>query len=93
MVIYWFNKLYWQVKARQISAGPYKNMIAIEALITYCLNKDHAYADYPFGPDPVCIKVKGKIFAEIYMSTESCKITPKCDPVILASNPIAIPYG
>lgn len=57
-------------------------MIAPEALIAYCLRKHQAYADFPFGPEPVCIKVKGKIFAEIYSRPGNYKITLKCDPLL-----------
>ena len=57
-------------------------MIAPEELIGYCLRKSQAYEDYPFGPQPVCIKVKGKIFAEIYSGPGNYKITLKCDPLL-----------
>lgn len=43
-------------------------------LKTYCLTKPKAYEDHPFGDWPVCIKVHGKIFAQIYPD----KITLKC---------------
>jgi predicted DNA-binding protein (MmcQ/YjbR family) len=57
-------------------------MITPEDLIAYCLTKNQAYTDYPFGPEPVCIKVKGKIFAEIYSGPGNYKITLKCDPLL-----------
>ncbi len=57
-------------------------MIAPDDLIAYCLKKNQAYTDYPFGPEPVCIKVKGKIFAEIYARSDNYKITLKCDPLL-----------
>lgn len=57
-------------------------MITPDALAAYCLNKHQAYADYPFGPEPVCVKVKGKIFAEIYTKPDNYKITLKCDPLL-----------
>lgn len=59
-----------------------KNMIAPDDLIAYCLKKNQAYTDYPFGPEPACIKVKGKIFAEIYARSDNYKITLKCDPLL-----------
>ncbi len=59
-----------------------KSMIEQEILFAYCLNKNQAYEDYPFGPEPVCIKVKGKIFAEIYSRPGNYKITLKCDPML-----------
>lgn len=40
----------------------------------YCLAKPKAYEDLPFGEVPVCYKVHGKIFAQIYPD----KITLKC---------------
>lgn len=40
----------------------------------YCLSKPCAYEDHPFGEWPICIKVNGKIFAQIYPD----KITVKC---------------
>lgn len=46
----------------------------IEEIKSYCLSKAYAYEDHPFGEWPICIKVKGKIFAQIYPD----KITLKC---------------
>lgn len=45
-----------------------------EALKSYCLSKSKAYEDHPFGDWPICYKVNGKIFAQIYPD----KITLKC---------------
>lgn len=45
-------------------------------LISYCLQKQDAYEDFPFGDDYIVIKIKsekkpkGVIFAEIFISTE-----------------------
>lgn len=55
-------------------------MIQPEALANYCLLKPGAYLDYPFGPEPMVVKVRGRIFAEIYPRPEDYKITLKCDP-------------
>lgn len=41
---------------------------------TYCLSKAGAYRDLPFGEVPVCYKLRGKIFAQLYPD----KITLKC---------------
>lgn len=38
----------------------------INHIINYCLNKKGAYKDYPFEKDFLCIKVKGKIFAQLF---------------------------
>lgn len=40
----------------------------------HCLSKPHAVETYPFGDTPICYKVGGKIFAQLY----SDKITLKC---------------
>lgn len=45
-----------------------------EEILAYCLAKPGAYEDHPFGLWPVCCKVKGKIFAQLYED----KITLKC---------------
>lgn len=45
-----------------------------EEIKAYCLSKQKAYGDYPFGEWPICIKLNGKIFAQIYPD----KITLKC---------------
>lgn len=41
---------------------------------TYCLSKPKAMKTYPFGQWPICYKVGGKIFAQLYPD----KITLKC---------------
>ena len=38
-----------------------------QELIEYCLNKNGAYIDYPFGPDSEIIKVEKKIFAQFFL--------------------------
>ena len=43
-------------------------------ITAYCLSKPGAYEDHPFGEFPVCYKVEGKIFAQVYPD----KITLKC---------------
>jgi len=43
-------------------------------LTNYCLSKPKAYEDHPFGEYPICYKVNGKIFAQLYPD----KITLKC---------------
>lgn len=57
-------------------------MIKLEELIQYCCSKKKAYIDYPFGIEPICIKVNGKIFAEIYPKESNYKITLKCEPIL-----------
>ena len=45
-----------------------------EEIRSLCLAKPHANEDHPFGDWPICIKVQGKIFAQIYPD----KVTLKC---------------
>ena len=40
----------------------------------YCLNKTGATETFPFGDWPICYRVGGKIFAQVYPD----KITVKC---------------
>jgi predicted DNA-binding protein (MmcQ/YjbR family) len=51
-----------------------------EQMIEFCLKKDGAYLDYPFGPEPAIIKVCGRIFAQIYCKPTNIKVTLKCEP-------------
>ncbi len=44
----------------------------------YCLSKPHAYEDLPFGDIPICYKLNGKIFAQLYPLEDDYKITLKC---------------
>lgn len=48
--------------------------MTIQEICQYCLAKTAAYEDHPFGPWPICIKVNGKIFAQVYED----KVTLKC---------------
>ena len=45
-----------------------------DAIRAYCLTKHKSYEEQPFGEYPICIKVNGKIFAQIYPD----KLTLKC---------------
>ncbi len=44
----------------------------------YCLSKHRAYEDRPFGETPICFKLNGKIFAQLYPYAHDYKITLKC---------------
>ncbi len=51
-------------------------------LVDYCLSKEGAYLDFPFGPNYVTIKVKSsknRIFAEIFMLNNELKLTFSTD--------------
>lgn len=49
-----------------------------EEIKTYCLSKHKACETYPFGDVPVCYKLNGKIFAQLYPYEWDYKITLKC---------------
>ena len=49
-----------------------------EEIKEYCLNKWKAVEEHPFGDVPVCYKLNGKIFAQLYPYPEDYKITLKC---------------
>jgi predicted DNA-binding protein (MmcQ/YjbR family) len=53
-----------------------------EEIISYCLLKNGAYIDFPFGDIPMCIKVANRLFAQIYPKPEDYKITLNCDRVM-----------
>ncbi|WP_340029560.1 MmcQ/YjbR family DNA-binding protein [Paenibacillus sp. FSL H7-0940] len=53
-----------------------------DTMIEYSLKKKGATKDYPFGPDPVAMKVAGKMFALIFENKENCRLNLKCDPII-----------
>lgn len=52
-------------------------------IIEYCLKKKGATKDNPFGPDPLVIKIAGKMFALIFEDKgDNFLLNLKCDPVI-----------
>ena len=53
--------------------------MSIQEIMAYCMQKPGAYQDCPFGPEPVCIRVEKRIFAEIFLTRPW--ITLKCEPV------------
>jgi predicted DNA-binding protein (MmcQ/YjbR family) len=55
-------------------------MIKLQEIIDYCLSKQDAYIDFPFGDIPICIKYNKNIFAEIYPNNDDYKITLRCIP-------------
>ncbi len=47
----------------------------------YMLSKPGAREDYPFGPDVMVFKIKGKMFATLGTHEGVARINLKCDPV------------
>lgn len=50
-----------------------------ERIRALCLAKHGAYEALPFGPIPLCFKVRGRIFAELYPQEENRRLTLSCD--------------
>jgi len=48
----------------------------------YCLSKQYAVLEYPFGPEPATFKVGGKIFTVLHAKNDVIKLTLKCDPML-----------
>jgi predicted DNA-binding protein (MmcQ/YjbR family) len=51
----------------------------IKEILEYCLSKPGAYIDYPFGEIPICVKVKGRLFAQAYPKKDDLKLTLNCE--------------
>lgn len=55
----------------------------MNAIIEYGLKKKGATKDYPFGPDPLVLKIAGKMFALIFeRKGDYSYLNLKCDPAI-----------
>ena len=52
-----------------------------EELMKYCLTKTGAYVDHPFGPDSDIIKVKKRIFAQLFYLNGEPMMTVNGDAV------------
>ena len=52
-----------------------------EELLKYCLTKKGAYVDHPFGPESDIIKVKKRIFAQLFYLNSKPMMTVNGDAV------------
>lgn len=52
--------------------------MTIEEIKEYCKSKHVVTEEFPFGDVPICYKLSGKIFAQIYPYEHDRKITLKC---------------
>lgn len=48
-----------------------------EEIMKYCMSKPNTYESRPFGVDPICYRVAGKIFAQLSIKEDWFKITVK----------------
>jgi predicted DNA-binding protein (MmcQ/YjbR family) len=53
-----------------------------EQITAYSLSKPGSYEDLPFGEIPICYKVCGKLFLQLYPMTDNNKITISCEPML-----------
>ncbi|MBU9709468.1 MmcQ/YjbR family DNA-binding protein [Paenibacillus sp. AK121] len=53
-----------------------------EQIVAYGLSQKEAVKDYPFGVDPLVLKVGGKMFALLTEKDGITHVSLKCDPVI-----------
>jgi predicted DNA-binding protein (MmcQ/YjbR family) len=52
----------------------------LETLRAYLLSQPGAVEDHPFGPQPLVVKVGGKIFAIVSEDAKPLDISLKCEP-------------
>ncbi len=53
----------------------------VKQIIPYCLSKTGAYLDHPFGPDVTVVKVRSRIFAQIFQLKSKPMATFNCDRI------------
>ncbi|HEX5625485.1 MAG TPA: MmcQ/YjbR family DNA-binding protein [Saprospiraceae bacterium] len=52
----------------------------IEEFRSYCLSKPGVTEEFPFGPETLVFKLKGKIFAIAPLDADRFRVNLKCDP-------------
>lgn len=52
----------------------------IEQLRNYCIAKEEAEESFPFGPDTLVFKTKGKMFLLVSLDSHPLQFNLKCDP-------------
>ncbi|WP_166242955.1 MmcQ/YjbR family DNA-binding protein [Paenibacillus turpanensis] len=51
-----------------------------EEIVSYCMKKAGAWEDYPFGPEPLVLKVSTKMFALLGGTVDTPHLSLKCKP-------------
>lgn len=51
-----------------------------KAIHEYCMRKPCAYETRPFGENPICYRIAGKIFAQLNVEEDAYRITLKTNP-------------
>ena len=57
-----------------------REIVDSKKLLAYCLSKPGAFEDYPFGPDPIVIKVRSKLCALLSRQNGLDILSLKCNP-------------
>lgn len=52
----------------------------IETLRSYCIGKNGVTEEFPFGPETLVFKVKGKVFLLTSLDGDGLQFNVKCDP-------------
>lgn len=58
-------------------------MMDMQRLIEHCAAKPGAHVDFPFGEQPLCLKVGGKLFAIFYRRPDGDMVTLKAPPDVV----------
>lgn len=66
-------------------------MLSMGDIQKWCLNKNGACEDYPFGPGVVVYKVGGKMFALLAFDDERVRLNLKCHPDLAVALRAAYP--
>jgi predicted DNA-binding protein (MmcQ/YjbR family) len=53
----------------------------LSSLRAFLLTMPGAVEDFPFGPDPLVVKVGGKMFALVSLGGSPTTVSLKCDPI------------
>lgn len=65
--------------------GELLDLIQDTEILDYCMRKEGAYIDHPFGDDCIIVKIgnsrKNRIFAEIFVRDNELKLTVSTDEV------------
>jgi predicted DNA-binding protein (MmcQ/YjbR family) len=62
----------------QVALG--RESVEVREVREHCRVKEGVTAEHPFGPDPLVMKVAGRIFAIIDEHADPATISLKCDP-------------
>lgn len=57
--------------------------MTVNQMVAYCFEKTGVYTDMMSGEQPICIKVKDKVFAQFYTDPDDLKVTFKSQPVFM----------